>query len=136
MYMDKQLKSGIFYTQRMPADMQQTAAIESSIIAYLRTQKIHIIKQFSDLGYENLMRPGLNGLVKYLVHHSEANKERSSKASIDVVVFYSFDQSGKDKIRLHFITPKIKRYVTEVRFLEHSLKLQNEVLQPPKRNVF
>ncbi|AXI08307.1 hypothetical protein CUC15_04885 [Oceanobacillus zhaokaii] len=112
-------KTGIFYSQRVVEKKYNVAAIEDKIFERLNEYNIDIVKKFSDLGYMNLQRPGLNELINYLI-----NLEKN----IDVVVFYSFDFLGRDKRRLNFVMPRIKRHVKEVIYIENKTISQSNRL--------
>lgn len=105
-------KKGIFYSQRIMEKEYNVATIENAIIERLNENNIQIMKRFSDLGFKNLQRPGLNTLVNYLVNSEEM---------IDVIAFYSFDHLERDKKRLQFVLPRIQKYVKEVIFI-HNIK--------------
>jgi DNA invertase Pin-like site-specific DNA recombinase len=107
-------KTGLLYTQRIIEVKLPVAEIESEILTYLSQNNINIIKKFSDLGYANRMRPGLNELLKYLVNTNE---------KIDNVTFYSFDHLRRDKRRVNFMMSRIKEYVEEVIFIENDIGL-------------
>lgn len=98
-------KTGIFYSQRISEKEYNVARIENALIERLQEDNIRITKCFSDFGYRNLHRPGLNSLIQYLINTDH---------NIDVVVFYSFDHLDRDKRRLHFVLPRIKRLVNEI----------------------
>ncbi|RDW19659.1 recombinase family protein [Oceanobacillus chungangensis] len=105
-------KTGIFYSQRIVEKNYNVAAIENKILERLNEYNIDIVKKFSDLGYLNLQRPGLNELITYLIN---------LESNIDVVAFYSFDFLGRDKRRISFVMPRIKRYAKEVIFIENKI---------------
>ncbi|MFP3489867.1 hypothetical protein R0K20_19925, partial [Staphylococcus sp. SIMBA_130] len=60
------------------------------------------------------MRTGLNELIKYLMNTDQ---------TIDLVAFYSFDYLGRDKARLNYVMPRIKKYVTRVMLIENQPSL-------------
>ncbi|WP_087974720.1 recombinase family protein [Oceanobacillus rekensis] len=107
-------KTGLLYTQRIAEVKLPVADIETEILTYLSQSNIDILKKFSDLGYANRMRPGLNELLKYLVNTNE---------KIDIVAFYSFDHLRRDKRRVNFMMPRIKQYVEEIIFIENDIGL-------------
>lgn len=90
------------------------AEIENNIVTYLHANDLEVVKKFSDLGYYNPMRTGLNELIKYLMNTNQ---------HIDVVAFYSFDYLGRDKMRLRYLLPRIKEYVPQVMLIENQTSL-------------
>lgn len=110
-------KKGLLYTQRIVEVKHPVAQIETDILNYLSQSNINIKGKFSDLGYANRMRPGLNELLKYLVNTNE---------KIDIVAFYSFDHLRRDKRRVNFMMPRIKKYVEEIIFIENDIGLHGE----------
>ncbi|WP_249870079.1 hypothetical protein [Oceanobacillus saliphilus] len=103
-------KQGLLYTQRTIQPVENIINTEERIKRFLILSDIEIVKKFSDIGYANLMRPGLNELLKFI-----ANTEQK----IDTIVFYSFDLSGKDRRRIDFVLPRIKKTVENVMWIKN-----------------
>ncbi|WP_339229311.1 hypothetical protein NSQ77_05230 [Oceanobacillus sp. FSL K6-2867] len=107
-------KKAILYSQRIMEEKCNVAEIENNIVTYLHANDLEVVKKFSDLGYYNPMRTGLNELIKYLMNTNQ---------HIDVVAFYSFDYLGRDKMRLRYLLPRIKEYVPQVMLIENQTSL-------------
>ncbi|MDO6448861.1 recombinase family protein [Oceanobacillus profundus] len=107
-------KKAILYSQRIMEENCNVAEIEDDIIKHLHEKNFEVVKKFSDLGYQNRMRTGLNELIKYLMNTDQ---------TIDLVAFYSFDYLGRDKARLNYVMPRIKKYVTRVMLIENQPSL-------------
>ncbi|MBP2078800.1 recombinase family protein [Oceanobacillus polygoni] len=111
------LKKAIFYTQRIMEAKCNVAEIENNIVTHIHAHDMEVVKKFSDLGYYNPMRTGLNELIKYLMNTDQ---------NIDAVAFYSFDYLGRDKMRLQYVMPRIKKYVPQVMLIENQNSLYPE----------
>ncbi|WP_067729629.1 hypothetical protein [Oceanobacillus damuensis] len=103
-------KTGLLYTQRTIQPIDNLIRTEDRIERFLEVSNIKLIKKYSDIGYENLMRPGLNGLLNFLANTEE---------TIDIAVFYSFDPSGRGQRRIQFVMPRIKKTVKDVMFIRN-----------------
>ncbi|MGJ9458769.1 recombinase family protein [Oceanobacillus sp. CF4.6] len=106
----KKPRTGLLYTQRTIQPVENIVNIEARIERFLKISNIERLKTFSDIGYSNIMRPGLNELLKYLANTEE---------NIDIVVFYSFDRLEREKRRINFVMPRLKKSVEDVIYIKN-----------------
>ncbi|MFC4024435.1 recombinase family protein [Oceanobacillus longus] len=106
----KKPRTGLLYTQRTIQPVENIVNIEDRIERFLKISNIKRLKTFSDIGYSNLMRPGLNELLKYLANTEE---------NIDIVVVYSFDRLEREKRRINFVMPRLKKSVEDVIYIKN-----------------
>ncbi|WP_164670236.1 recombinase family protein [Virgibacillus doumboii] len=123
--MIKGIKLGLSYNQKSIQSIEQNIEQANQVERYCKSNNIKLIRRYSDYGSPtlNLMRPGLNELLKFL-----ANTDNT----IDIVIFNSVDRLERDFRRINTVLPKINKYANEVIIIKkHPSKTQFS-----KSNIF
>ncbi|RLL45115.1 hypothetical protein D8M04_09615 [Oceanobacillus piezotolerans] len=104
-YKDESQKNVVIYMYRDPEKPEHWYQIEKQLEFFCVSNKLHVLKKFSDLGDKNLNLPGLTSLWKELI-----NRENL----VDMVIIYVPNSTDIEVRRTTYILKRLRRYITEV----------------------
>lgn len=108
------MKKALLYMIRPMEPNEIYARQEMNMAHFCKQRNMEIIEKFSDIGYpsSNIKRPALQQLIHFL---------RNDPKRVDTVLFYGMEHFEKDMARIYYLEPIIKRYVTEILYIQDSL---------------